>query len=110
MIIKCIKAFGEIMAIGCDGQCNKAWGISCRPKILLSDDEDDYEYLSDGELEEASMVSHTSEGGHMKPMLENDRLNKWCFRQCERLAMADLHSDIIKLPNFTSRISNIKKD
>lgn len=67
----------------CDGKCEKAWGINCRPKERLSADEDDVVYLSDGELDLAPVNPGTYEGGYGKPTGPK-HTNKWCSRECER--------------------------
>lgn len=67
----------------CDGKCEKAWGVNCRPKEKLGDDDDDVVYLSDGELGLAPADPGTYEGGYGKPA-GPDHTNKWCSRECER--------------------------
>ena len=40
---KLITYCGKKAILVCDGKCEKAWGVSSRPKIQLSEiDEDDY--------------------------------------------------------------------
>ncbi len=56
--------FGQTCTFACDTQCDKAFGISGREKVSLSDDEDDYRYLTDGELGQAPQCTGTWEGGH----------------------------------------------
>jgi hypothetical protein len=70
----------------CDGLCSKAWGINNRPRVQLSDDEDDYAFLADGELGEAPRDPGTYEGDQAKPAGAKgpDDMNKWCARECER--------------------------
>lgn len=50
---KTIIYFGQPAKVSCDEKCEKAWGISERKTISLSDDEDDFAWLSDNELGEA---------------------------------------------------------
>jgi hypothetical protein len=104
--------FGTPAVLCCDGRCDKAWGISGRPKRYLSEDnEDDHIYLKDIVLGTAPDPSHTvtfSEGGHMKPSAsrlrkgDDERLNKWCARQCERSAIVrkgePLHAPNLEAP------------
>jgi hypothetical protein len=94
-----IRYFGQPCILMCDGKCDKAWGSSQRKQAYnidgeyvitdgydLPDDcnEDDYCYLADGELGEAPDYPQTWEGGDGKPIEFQDRLNKWCCRECER--------------------------
>ena len=67
MAEKMITYFGEPARVACDELCSKAWGINNRPKVQLSDDEDDYEFLADSELPEAPADPGTYEGGQGKP-------------------------------------------
>lgn len=78
---------GRMARFACDGNCGKAWGISARPRVFLSgNDEDDYEYLADGELGEAPARSETTEGGYDKPQLARGAadMNRWCARRSRR--------------------------
>jgi len=86
MLLKLITYFGQPMAVSCDANCGKAWGGSSRPKHYFSEDEDDYCYLTDGELGEAPADPGSYEGGVGKPEPNHpeERLNKWCVRECER--------------------------
>lgn len=103
-----VKGYGSGV-LACDGKCNKAWGICCRPQKQLSDDPDDYESLSDDELGEAPVDPGTYEGGHGKPS-DPSGINKWCHRQCERSHLVgqgcaiDLPDLSKRQPNLTSRI------
>lgn len=81
---KIIQYFGQAMKVNCDENCNKAWGISNRPKIQLSEDENDYAYLADNEVGLAPEDPETYEGGHAKPLNKQGIPNKWCVRECER--------------------------
>lgn len=88
MIKKEINYGGPVTAV-CDGKCNKAWGSNSRPKIYLhpegeEGDPDDYCYLADDELEEAPEDPGTYEGGCGKPVDDDELMNKWCVRECER--------------------------
>jgi hypothetical protein len=105
-ITKQVIAFGEPTIIGCDAQCSKAWGINNRPRHQLSEDHDDYAFLADGELGEAPEDPGTYEGGHAKPTHPDERLNKWCFRECERCASARAGQPL-KYPNLLVRLYNI---
>jgi hypothetical protein len=80
-----IRYFGEPMKVGCDAQCQKAWGITSRPRIVF-DDLDDYVFLADDELGEAPADPGTYEGPDGKPLSPDEFPNKWCVRQCERCA------------------------
>jgi hypothetical protein len=101
-----ILAHGEPLVIACDAQCEKAWGINTRPRVNLSSDEDDYAFLADGELFKAPINPGTYEGGHGKPQLMEERLNKWCFRECERCAEGPT-LNAVTLPDFSGRVYNI---
>lgn len=103
---KIITYFGEQVKVACDENCNKAWGINNRPKKQLSDDPDDYEYLSDRELGIAPIDPGTYEGGHAKPVNHIGIPNKWCVRECERCVMCK-ETEPIELPDFYTRIRNI---
>ena len=76
---------GRPRTVTCDSRCDKAWGINSRPSIQLSDDEEDTAYLADDELGTAPDVSPIQEGGDNKPRRPTVH-NKWCVRECERLA------------------------
>lgn len=101
-----INFFDEQNQISCDELCDKAWGINSRPKIQLSeDDEDDYCFLADSELEIAPSQSSFWEGGDNKPICEKDKHNKWCVRECERATITDLdESPVFK--DFSQRQYN----
>lgn len=86
-LAKQITYFGQPALVVCDGQCGKAWGIRARPQVSLGDDPDDFAYLADDELGEAPADPGDYEGGDAKPVSPEQRLNKWCVRACERLAM-----------------------
>ena len=98
--------FGTPIALLCDGKCSKAWGANTRESVQLSDDPDDFAYLSDSELGRAPADPGTYEGGYGKPT--NKRHNKWCWRECEHSISCS--SDLVNttaLPNFTQRVRNI---
>lgn len=81
--------FGKIARVICDRKCSKAWGINSRPKVQLSDDEDDYCYLADYELGSAPEDPGTLEDDDLKPISPNQFPNKWCVRECERCNMSN---------------------
>lgn len=111
MIKKEILYFGQKAIIACDERCEKAWGINSRPSINLDkDDDDDVVILSDEELGLAPEDPGTYEGGHAKPIYKEDRLNKWCCRECERcyLSAPNEHDLPVKLKDFSKRIYNIE--
>lgn len=102
MKAKLVTAYGRPVIIVCDGECDKAWGMTTRPKIELSDDPDDVEWLSDSELETAPDDPGTYEGGHAKPTASSyGYLNKWCFRACERSTFFEVEHE--KLVEFEMR-------
>lgn len=103
---KQITYCGNQVIVACDEKCNKAWGINGRPQNQLSEDADDYEYLTDNELPNAPIDPGTYEGGHAKPVDKIGIPNKWCVRECERCRFFDL-AETIKLPDFSQRIKNI---
>ena len=108
MIQKQISWFRQQCILACDGKCYKAWGINKRPRKQLSDDIDDYEWLSDNELGCAPLNPGTYEGCDGKPIETDDKLNKWCARECERSNIFRIGEEI-KLKDFSARITNIKK-
>ncbi len=108
MIAKQIIFCGDIQILACDAVCTKAWGSNKRPRLQLSAHEDDYEYLADSELANAPQDPGTTEGPHGKPQTPEERLNKWCCRECERSVMVAPNEDF-QLPDFSLRIRNIKQ-
>lgn len=104
-ITKQVIAFGSPLVIGCDGVCSKAWGINNRPREQLSADPDDYAFLADDELGDAPADPGTYEGGDAKPTEPSERLNKWCFRECERCGCAK-PGQPIRFPNLLTRLFN----
>lgn len=87
MITKKIMYLGQTITAVCDGKCSKAWGNNNRPKVYLTNEEDDpdnYYFLPDHELGEAPADPGTYEGGYGKPQSDDELMNKWCVRECER--------------------------
>ena len=106
MLTKKILYFGSERTVACDGNCNKAWCLTHRPIVQLSsEDEDDYYFLSDNELDIAPNNPGTYEGGDCKPYKSNEFPNRWCVRQCEWSDMFDIDEDI-KLHDFSVRLYN----
>lgn len=105
-----ITYFGEPAKVACDEKCNKAWGRNRRPTNELSDDPDDYEYLSDNELPEAPIHPGTYEGGDRKPVNKIDIPNRWCIRECERCCISNpgQYEQPLALKDFSTRIKNIE--
>jgi hypothetical protein len=112
MIHKLIQYIDQPLRLACDGQCSKAWGINLRPKNALSDDPDNYEFLADSELEIAPIDPGTYEGNDAKPCTDDQRLNKWCARECERSTMVpeDWPLAEIALPGYSQRRKNISDE
>lgn len=105
-----IGYFGQIARVNCDRRCNKAWGISSRPRVQLSANEDDYEFLADNELGRAPSDPGTYEGRDAKPLSPLQFPNRWCVRECERCAMSrpgESHLPLA-LPSFAKRRPNIQ--
>ena len=101
--------FGQKAKVVCDEKCNKAWGINNRPRIQLSDNEDDTCYLSDDELGKAPADPGTYEGGHAKPACAEEMMNKWCVRECERSSMSnpgECDKELV-LCDFSKRVYNL---
>lgn len=92
--------------VGCDGQCNKAWGISDREREQMSADEEDYALLADDELGEAPALSSWWEDTDNKPVSVALFPNKWCVRACERCVMFNNRQDL-ELPDFSRRLYNM---
>ncbi len=108
MIARGIYFHGKPTVLICDGRCDKAWGKNIRPRVRFSDDEDDWEYLADDELDVAPTNPGTYEGRDGKPTHASHRLNKWCARQCERSRIAGRNADF-ELPDFSQRAAD-KRD
>ena len=97
MFKKQVQAYGEQRIIGCDGKCNKAWGVMCRPSVDLDGKDEDNNYmLGDDDLDDAPQDPGTYEGGHGKPYnaVSGDDMNKWCFRQCERCVVCKVGEEL----------------
>lgn len=109
MPTKQIRFFGQPAVVSCDGRCDKAWGLNGRPRVQLSDDEDDFAWKSDGELGDAPADPETYEGGHGKPsavpLSDPERMNKWCVRECERHIVTS-PSEEVRLRDFSKRVLN----
>lgn len=103
-----ITYMGQPASVNCDRNCAKAWGIADRPRVMLSDDVDDYELLADEELGEAPADPGTYEGGYGKPDSPNEFPNKWCVRACERCVISEPGKWALPLvlPDFTKRRRN----
>ncbi len=109
MISKEIICCGKKYKLACDGNCSKAWGINNRPTIQIDENnEDDYAYLSDDELGIAPEDMGTYECNDGKPIYNEEKLNKWCYRECERSKRFELNEEII-LDDFSKRVYNIKR-
>lgn len=107
MIQKDIIYFGKQCTLACDAKCEKAWGINNRPSEKLSEtDDDDYAFLADDELGEAPANPGTYEGSEAKPIYEDERLNRWCARECERSTIAEPNEAIV-LTDFSRRVYNM---
>lgn len=119
MIAKAILFFGSPCVLACDAKCHKAWGIQNRERVLMAGDpyedgisekemfsrENDWAYLADHELGKAPDDPGTYEGDCAKPTSPDERLNKWCARECERSTMVDV-GEVIELPDFDHRYFN----
>ena len=97
---KQITYFRERATVACDGRCDKAWGRQVRPHV----DPDDFEsdFAADADLETAPEDPETYEGGVAKPTQLEDRMNKWCTRQCERCWISPVGQPgaPVELPTF----------
>lgn len=105
MILRQIVFGDKPCSLACDAQCHKAWGLT-RPSEQLSEDEDDYVMLADQELGEAPICNGEFEGGQSKPQRPEDRLNKWCARQCERSVLVSTDKGLVELPDWSKRRFN----
>lgn len=108
---KIIQYFGQPCKVACDGNCNKAWGITIRPYSQLSDDPSDIMWLSDDMLWDAPKNPGTYEGGHGKPKDVSQFPNKWCVRECERCSMSkpgESHLPL-ELMDWSKNVYNIPK-
>ena len=104
-----ITYFGQPARVNCDRLCSKAWGISGRPVVYLSENEDDYAFLADGELTDAPADPGTYEGGQGKPSSPDYFPTKWCVRECERCNMSAPGESTNPLPvrDFSKRRFNM---
>lgn len=109
IIGKLVTAYGGAAFLMCDARCDKAWGRNNRPKEKLSSDEDDVVWLADDELGTAPADPGTYEGGVAKPTVPEDRLNRWCFRECERCTWAGHQNKLIELKDWSKRCYNIPR-
>lgn len=101
ILIKRIRYFGQEIAVACDGRCDKAWGRSSRPRA----DELGADLMADDELETAPADPGSIEGTDIKPRRPEDRLNKWCVRECERSVIPEVDFDKIAMgDDFTKRV------
>lgn len=108
MIAKSILYMGKPVIVACDADCVHAWGIHSRPRVQLSDNPDDYEFLADYELEDAPIDPGTYEGNDAKPRTPAQRLNRWCVRECERCVwMRPDKEGIQESRDFSRRLRNI---
>lgn len=60
MAQKTISYFGRAMLVACDEHCHKAWGVNNRPRVQLSDDEDDYAFLYGAAIQHAVETRKTN--------------------------------------------------
>ena len=107
---KIITYFGQLAKVGCDENCNKAWGHQNRPKVKFNkDDPDDFAYKSDDELGAAPKNPKTYENGEGKPINKEGIPNRWCVRECERCAMSEIgkHEEPLQLTDFSQRVYNM---
>lgn len=108
MIAKAIIYFGQPVTVICDSKCSKAWGINNRPQIEFDpDDPDDTAYLADNEVGYAPSDPGTYEGGQGKPRTPDERLNKWCVRECERSCFVEQGKGIVEVRDFSKRRYNM---
>jgi hypothetical protein len=112
VISKPLRYLGHQLILACDERCDKAWGRHSRPKHRLSSDPDDYVFKSDSELGEAPKDPGTSEGDVSKPLAPEQRLNKWCARECERSGMFEQGTEVLpdQLPDLEHPGPNIPRN
>lgn len=101
-----IMYMGQPATAACDELCHKAWGEHSRPKRLLDESGDNFEYISDDEFE-IVLYPDTIEGGEKKPERVQGRLNRWCVRECERCYMGPPDQEIV-LPDLSKKTPNYK--
>ncbi len=75
--------FGETIRVTCDGKCTKAWGLGHRPRTETG------EQVPDDELGTAPENPGTHEEHDYKPLPDEEKLNRWCVRECERSVTHD---------------------
>jgi hypothetical protein len=130
MIQKDVTYCGALVTIACDAQCHKAWGRHGRPRSPVEPDPkeialrmmadprgvvseppnpDDWFYYADHELGFAPKEVGTWEGESTKPKTRDERLNKWCCRECERCTMVPRGEPIV-LRDFDQRVYNIPRE
>lgn len=105
MFEKKIIYCGQSAVVRCDAKCDKAWGMSQRPKVYTKDEDeypDDFYYLPDGELGTAPVDPGTYEGWDGKPKTasSSEDMNRWCVRECERCSFNR------PLKDFSERVYN----
>lgn len=105
-----IRYLGEMVIMACDGRCSKAWGIDKRPRMMVSEAEGDYCFLSDDDLLEAPVDPGTTEYGEHKPRAAKYFPNKWCVRQCERSEMFEQGTPEIILHDWSEPKYNIPRE
>lgn len=105
MFSKKITMYLKPVVLSCDGRCEKAWGVSNRPKVEFDPlDGDDVAWLADDELGDAPTDPGTYEGWDGKPNGPGS-MNKWCARQCERSSISE-SEEKISLRDFSKRLFN----
>jgi hypothetical protein len=106
-LLKLVLYCGQPMAVTCDARCDKAWGIEQRPSAPMPDavNGDDFEWLADDELGTAPEDPGTYEGDDAKPRTPDERMNRWCVRQCERHTFAAM-GERVELRDFSRRVPN----
>jgi hypothetical protein len=88
--------------VACDERCEKAWGRNARPRIQLDpNDENTFMMLADHELGTAPVDPGTYEGGCGKPTSPEQRMNKWCIRECERCVISRVGESHLPLPTIS---------
>ncbi len=106
MILKVVNCFGQPCALACDARCEKAWGLSRRPQILVSEDPVEWAFRSDLELPTAPAHPGTTVGSEVKPRGPGERLNRWCAEECERSLMLRVGDELAQLPDFSNRVKS----
>ena len=110
MIKKEIIYFGQKSILGCDNKCHKAWGLNNRPKIVDENNIHNVIWLSDNQIEEDAPINPgTIEGWDSKPTCDEEKLNKWCARECERSKIVKINEKLI-LTDWSKRLYNIPQN